>query len=33
MKLNKLTTFSGVPVNFSRSAGSCVHTPTGQVLE
>ena len=26
-------TFSGVPSNFSRSASSCVQTPTGQVLE
>ncbi len=26
-------TFSGVPVNLSRSASSCVQTPTGQVLE
>ena len=25
-------TFSGVPSNFSRSASSCEHTPTGQVL-
>ena len=33
MKLNRLTTFSGEPVNFARSASFCVHTPTGQVLE
>ena len=33
MKLNRLTTFSGVPVNFARRASSCVQTPTGQVLE
>ena len=32
MKLNRLTTFSGVPSNLARRAGSCVHTPTGQVL-
>ena len=29
---NKLMTFSGVPVNFLRSAGSCVAMPTGQVF-
>ena len=28
-----LITFSGVPVNFSRSFSSCEQTPTGQVLE
>jgi hypothetical protein len=33
MKLIRLMTFSGVPVNFSRKASSCVQTPTGQVLE
>ena len=33
MKLNRLTTFSGEPVNFSRSVGFWVQTPTGQVLE
>ena len=32
MKRMKLTTCSGLPVNFSRSCGSCVATPTGQVL-
>src|SRR3546814_2904075 len=32
-KLNRLTTFSGVPVNLSRSEGFCVQMPTGQVLE
>ena len=32
MKKKKLTTFSGVPWNFARSAGSCVAMPTGQVL-
>ncbi len=26
-------TFSGVPPNLARNASSCVHTPTGQVLE
>ena len=31
--LNKLTTFSGVPVNFSLKDLSWLHTPTGQVLE
>ena len=33
MKLKRLTTFSGVPVNLPRSAASWVQTPTGQVLE
>ena len=33
MKVNRLTTLSGVPVNFSLNFSSCVHTPTGQVLE
>ena len=33
MKLNRFTTFSGEPVNFARKRSSCVHTPTGQVLE
>ena len=33
MKLKRLTTFSGLPSNLARSLGSCVHTPTGQVLE
>jgi hypothetical protein len=28
----KFTTCSGLPVNFSRRRGSCVATPTGQVL-
>ena len=32
MKRMKLTTCSGLPANFSRSCGSCVATPTGQVL-
>ena len=32
MKRMKLTTCSGSPVNFLRSSGSCVATPTGQVL-
>ena len=32
MKRMKLTTCSGLPVNFSRSRGSCVATPTGQVF-
>ena len=31
--LNKLTTFSGVPVNFSLKDLSWLQTPTGQVLE
>ncbi|OPZ01346.1 MAG: hypothetical protein BWZ09_02736 [Alphaproteobacteria bacterium ADurb.BinA305] len=31
-KLNRLITFSGEPVNFSRSFASCVQTPTGQVF-
>ena len=31
--VNKFTTLSGVPVNFSLNFSSCVHTPTGQVLE
>ena len=33
MKVKRFTTFSGEPVNFSRSFGSWVHTPTGQVLD
>ena len=32
MKRMKLTTCSGLPANFSRSCGSCVATPTGQVF-
>ena len=32
MKKKKLMTFSGVPWNFARSAGSCVAIPTGQVF-
>ena len=32
MKKKKLTTCSGLPVNFLRSTGSCVATPTGQVF-
>ncbi len=28
-----MTTLSAVPVNFSRSAGSWVQTPTGQVFD
>ena len=32
MKRMKFTTCSGSPVNFSRSSGSWVATPTGQVL-
>ena len=32
MKKKKLMTFSGVPWNFARSAGSCVAMPTGQVF-
>ena len=32
MKRMKLTTCSGLPANFLRSSGSCVATPTGQVL-
>jgi hypothetical protein len=32
MKRMKLTTCSGLPVNFLRSSGSCVATPTGQVF-
>ena len=31
--LNKFTTFSGVPVNFSLKEGSWLQTPTGQVFE
>ena len=27
--LNKFTTLSGVPVNFSLNEGSWLHTPTG----
>ena len=33
MNLNKLTTFSGVPENFSLSFSSWVQTPTGHVFE
>ena len=33
IKVNKFTTLSGVPVNFSLSFWSWVHTPTGHVLE
>ena len=33
INVNKFTTLSGVPVNFSLNFSSCVHTPTGQVLE
>ena len=33
IKLKRLTTFSGVPVNLRRNASSCTQTPTGQVLE
>ena len=33
MKVNKFTTLSGVPVNFSLNFSSWVHTPTGQVFE
>ena len=32
MKVNKLTTFSGVPVNLARRDSSWVQMPTGQVL-
>ena len=32
INLNKFTTFSGVPLNFSLNFLSCVQTPTGQVL-
>ena len=32
MKRMKFTACSGLPVNFSRSRGSCVATPAGQVL-
>ena len=32
MKVKRFTTFSGVPSNLARSFGSCVQTPTGQVL-
>ncbi len=32
MKKKKLMTFSGVPWNLARSAGSCVAMPTGQVF-
>ena len=32
MKKKKLMTCSGCPVNFARSAGSCVAMPTGQVF-
>ena len=32
MKRMKFTTCSGLPVNFSRSRGSCVATPAGQVF-
>jgi len=33
MKVNRFTTLSGVPVNFSLNFSSCVQTPTGQVFE
>ena len=33
IKVNKFTILSGVPVNFSLNFSSCVHTPTGHVLE
>ena len=33
IKLNRFTTFSGVPLNFSLSFSSWVQTPTGQVFE
>ena len=33
IKLNKFTTFSGVPENFFLNSSSWVHTPTGHVLE
>ena len=33
MKVIKFITFSGVPVNFSRSRGSWTQTPTGHVFE
>ena len=33
IKVNKLITFSGVPVNFFIKLGSWVQTPTGQVFE
>jgi hypothetical protein len=33
MKVKRLTTFSGVPVNLARRRSSCTQTPTGQVLE
>ena len=33
IKVNKFTTFSGVPVNFFLKFSSWVQTPTGQVLE
>ena len=33
MKVNRLITFSGLPVNFLRRFSSWVQTPTGQVLE
>ena len=32
MKRMKFTTWSGFPANFARSCGSCVATPTEQVL-
>ena len=32
MKRKKFSTNSGLPVKFLRSSGSCVATPTGQVL-
>ena len=31
-KLNRLITFSGEPVNFSRRLSSCVHDPDRQVF-
>ena len=33
MKVNRFTTLSALPVNISRRRGSCVQTPTGQVLD
>ena len=32
MKRKKFSTNSGLPVNFLRSSGSCVATPTGHVF-
>ena len=33
IRLNRFTTLSALPVNRSRSAGSWVQTPTGQVFD